>query len=226
MSSNTNFNLKGEERLPLKKLLINILLSVFLIVAFSVIFDVAISKSSIELPPNLIGAVSIFFALCISSYYLWKNFPIKINLLGGENKNIYYFPLYGILGGMILLLINSPFRNSDDTIILKKFLVDPKEGYAKVVPFLMIVVILIPIVEEIFYRGFIFRLCRNSVNRFWSYFISSIIFSVGHSLSVSIFISGLILCYIYEKTSLILPCIIAHILWNMVWFSAKYFMVS
>jgi membrane protease YdiL (CAAX protease family) len=86
------------------------------------------------------------------------------------------------------------------------------------------VVILVPIVEEIFYRGFIFRIIRIRVSKLWSFIISGILFSIGHSLSLSAFLSGLILCYLFEKTKIVGPCIIAHFLWNLVWFSAKYYM--
>ena len=177
------------------------------------------------LPPNLINAISILFAFIISNLYLNYKYPITIDLFGIEKKYLKKLLLYGITGGVILILLNSPFRRGLDTIIIERYLVNPKEGHAFVTIFLIIVVVLVPIIEEIYYRAFIFRIVGVGASKFWSFSIASILFSAGHGISLSAFLSSLILCFIFEKAEIVGPCIIAHILWNLVWFGSKYYMI-
>lgn len=224
MSDHINDLSSVKDQSFLKKIVLNITIAFVVVNVSDFLINGVITKSSIELPDNLIGVISLFFAMCISSYYLNTKHPLSLNKLGLNKENQKKLLVYGLTGGAILLAINSPFRNGLDAIILEKYLVDPKEGYLTVLFFLIIVIALIPIVEEIFFRGFIFRIARISFNKFWGFIISSSLFAVGHGLSLSAFISSLILCYLFEKTKIVSTCIIAHILWNLGWFGVKYYM--
>ncbi|WP_430487348.1 CPBP family intramembrane glutamic endopeptidase [Priestia flexa] len=74
-----------------------------------------------------------------------------------------------------------------------------------------------PVYEEIFYRGFLYRWFRR-----WGIFnatlISSLLFTLAHlptynTLLVN-FISGIILCWAYEKTGSVVPGMIIHGVFN------------
>ena len=210
----------------LKKIALDIFVSVIIATVISFIINIILSKSTIGLPPNLIGVVSILFAFCISSYYLHLKYPLQLKYFGVEKENIKKLLIGGTMGGAVLLLINSPFRDDINKEIIEKYLVDPNQGYLAVAFFLLMVVVFVPLIEEIFYRGFIFRIIRDGNSKFWAFIVSSALFSIGHSLSLTAFLSSLILCYLFQKTNIIGSCIIAHALWNLVWFSVKYQMTT
>ena len=80
-------------------------------------------------------------------------------------------------------------------------------------------VIAAPLAEEIFFRGFLFQGLGKRLKFAWAAIISAAIFAIGHfSLSglVPIFILGLMLAWLFNKTKSIWPCIIVHAAYNSI----------
>ncbi|WP_142829728.1 CPBP family intramembrane glutamic endopeptidase [Planococcus soli] len=79
-------------------------------------------------------------------------------------------------------------------------------------------VIISPIYEEIFYRGFLYRFFSSRYGVLSGMLISSLIFTVVHiptfnTLPVN-FVSGLIFSWVYQKTGSIIPSILIHGIFN------------
>jgi len=73
--------------------------------------------------------------------------------------------------------------------------------------------IIAPIVEEVYFRGFLFSAFKSKFNWKYAALISSIIFSFSHILPTSllpIFVLGLAFAVIYQKTNSIYPSVIIH----------------
>ena len=78
--------------------------------------------------------------------------------------------------------------------------------------------IFVPFVEELFFRGFLFKGLKNYISPLASAIITSIIFASAHlSLTIAgpIFIIGLVLCWLYQKNDNIWPGIVLHALKNI-----------
>ena len=87
--------------------------------------------------------------------------------------------------------------------------------------FIMIVIIA-PIIEEIIFRGLIYRVFKGLLGPFFGAFISSILFSFVHLNLLSfpyLFIFGIILCLYYEKEKTIFTPILMHSILNGIMFS-------
>lgn len=81
------------------------------------------------------------------------------------------------------------------------------------------VVILGPLAEELFFRGFIYKLFRTRFGFFGAALVVSVFFSLLHRVPDNIlplFALGMILCYIYEKSQDIYPCFLFHSLFNAI----------
>ncbi|MCQ9205288.1 MAG: CPBP family intramembrane metalloprotease [Omnitrophica bacterium] len=81
------------------------------------------------------------------------------------------------------------------------------------------VVLLGPIAEELFFRGFIYKLTKNKYSFLVSAGLTSIFFSLIHRVPYNIlplFVLSLALCYVYEKTQNILAPFILHFVHNFV----------
>ena len=79
--------------------------------------------------------------------------------------------------------------------------------------------ILIPIIEEMVFRGGIYRLMRRRVPFLWSALISAMLFGIYHGNLVQFIyagICGFMLAYLYEKYRYIAVPIVAHMLMNIV----------
>lgn len=74
-----------------------------------------------------------------------------------------------------------------------------------------------PIIEELFFRGFMYNALKKSIPVFWAMFISAAAFAALHAHAVGflpILVIGMLLAYLYEKTGTIVASVTVHILHN------------
>lgn len=75
-----------------------------------------------------------------------------------------------------------------------------------------------PVVEELFFRGFMYTALRKYTGVFWSTVATAALFSTLHAHVVGtlpIFILGILLAYLYEKTGTIISSITVHVIHNL-----------
>lgn len=80
------------------------------------------------------------------------------------------------------------------------------------------IVILAPVVEEFFYRGFIINRFSVKFGVRWAVFLSSTFFAIGHGDIISAFIKGYAFSIIYLKTKSLKIPIIFHFINNLIAF--------
>lgn len=84
-------------------------------------------------------------------------------------------------------------------------------------PLTLFVAVVGPVIEEIFFRGFTYRAFRARMGFFGAAAASSFLFAALHMnavVFVPIFILGLFLCYLAEKTGSLVPSMTVHALHN------------
>lgn len=78
----------------------------------------------------------------------------------------------------------------------------------------------VPVAEEVIYRGFLFGCLMDRLGNKWAAVISSAIFATAHWYTLGgwflIFIDGLIFCYLYRKTGSLWTSVIAHGVLNLI----------
>jgi uncharacterized protein len=85
--------------------------------------------------------------------------------------------------------------------------------------FAIIAAVVAPLAEETFFRGFLFQGLMKRLKFEWAVIISAAIFSLAHlspSGLVPIFILGLMLAWLFNKTRSVWPCIIVHAAYNSI----------
>ena len=78
-------------------------------------------------------------------------------------------------------------------------------------------VIVAPLAEEVFFRGFLFTGISKRWGYSWGVIVSGALFAVAHVGSgglAPIFILGMLLAWLYIKTDSLWPCILAHFAYN------------
>lgn len=91
--------------------------------------------------------------------------------------------------------------------------------------FMLVGVVFAPIIEEIFFRGFLFQGFRSQYGWMRAGLLSSAIFAVGHLDPVALiptFILGCLLAYMYHRSNSVWPGIILHFLVNAMGMCAAY----
>ena len=87
-------------------------------------------------------------------------------------------------------------------------------------------VVIAPLVEETFFRGFLFQGFRHKYGWIAGMLISSAIFAIAHLDLVALiptFILGCVLAYLYHRSNSIWPGIILHFLVNSFGLCGAYF---
>jgi membrane protease YdiL (CAAX protease family) len=84
---------------------------------------------------------------------------------------------------------------------------------------LVVVAVVAPFSEEIFFRGFLYSAFKKSWGVNAALFLSSILFAVVHLELYSfipLVIIGWILAYLFEKTKSLMPAIFLHGVYNLI----------
>ena len=91
--------------------------------------------------------------------------------------------------------------------------------------FVIVGTIFAPVVEEIFFRGFLFQGFRQKYGWIKGGLLSAAVFAIGHLDPVALiptFILGLLLAYMYHRSNSVWPGIILHFLVNAFGFCSLY----
>jgi len=91
-----------------------------------------------------------------------------------------------------------------------KVILSGKVSLALLIP---IVIFVAPVVEEIFFRGFIYPAFRKKMGVVWGILLSALVFAIFHFEPYQIpplLIIGAILAFIYERTRSLVPTILLH----------------
>jgi membrane protease YdiL (CAAX protease family) len=86
------------------------------------------------------------------------------------------------------------------------------------VPLVLDIVVIGPLVEEIFFRGLLYGLLRKKLGVWKAVFISSALFGVAHGfgpIGLVTALAGVGLALVYENTGSLAPAVIAHMFGNL-----------
>ncbi|PRX33570.1 hypothetical protein BX659_10397 [Orenia metallireducens] len=158
-----------------------------------------------------------------------KDVGFNLNDLGNVLK-------YGIIGGILICLLITLLNNFIYLIIdnlwgieapAQEVIKNLLESESSLLFFLngLLIVIVAPITEEIFFRGFIYPYCKSKLGKWKGILLSALFFALAHAsiwLFFPTFLGGIILANIYEKTKSIYSCMLAHGVWNMIIVSLLY----
>jgi membrane protease YdiL (CAAX protease family) len=141
------------------------------------------------------------------------------------------FDLTTIVIGCGLMLFSFAFNFLYNLSLMLKGIqsgIDPNALFGSgASPFLIFVagIVIAPLVEEIFFRGFVFTGLREKYGWVAAALISAALFAVVHLQPLTmlpIFLMGLIFAYLYQRTESIWPAMIMHFATNTLGLAAAY----
>jgi len=160
-------------------------------------------------------------------FYVLKERRQKVDSLGLTPKRFFVNIRYGILayvGLMPILAVvmfgttnlfryfNIPVEPQPVLIILKEETHIPSLVYM-----CFFTSLLGPVLEEIFFRGFLYGVLKKRAGVFWGIFLSAAFFAYIHANLASFFpilCLGILLAYLYERTGSLIPSITVHAIHN------------
>lgn len=133
--------------------------------------------------------------------------------------------------GFALMILSMGF-NLVYNLMLSQFSLQAQMDYVALFqelssPWLLLVggIVVAPVVEELFFRGFVFAGLRERYGARKAGLISAGLFAVVHLqplTAVPIFLLGVVFAYLYHRSGSIWPAVIMHVLTNAVGLGAAY----
>ena len=163
----------------------------------------------------------LFVVLLVPTIYLLRKYPLTRSDLGLTDDRVAKVISGGIICGVIISFRNIAHITSPVPDPNPKYYVEIANGRFSVYHFVFFSAIIIPIIEELFFRGCIYRILKHRFNAFAAVTITGVIFALGH-LDITYFIYSFILVAVYEFTKGLGASILAHILWNSIYLFRLY----
>ena len=155
---------------------------------------------------------------------IFISFKLRINLVPNNLGCINYKYINSLIQKIIILWPILVFVSIVSKMIFSEFTeqnivkdVRKLNNFYEFLTVFIMVVIVAPVIEEILFRGLIYRVFKGLVGPFIAAFISSILFSFVHINLLSfpyLFIFGIVLCTYYEKENTIVTPILIHSIFN------------
>lgn len=190
---------------------------------FSLIIDQILIS---DIPDQIFSVAGSIISTLFAAFYLSKKYPFKYSV--GQIKNsIGLIIKWSVSVGILVSIVQFPYS----TIIGKKTIsshqfISIDSGVEYVALLLIMSILILPLVEEIFFRAYIYNMLKSRYSVKAAYVTTALIFAIMHPSnllqSLLFFLSSLGLIYAYEKTGMIETSILAHMLWNASWFVSIY----
>ncbi len=189
------------------------LVVMFLMVRFS---PLASYKENI--PSKIKEYYMLFVLLSVGIVYLIRKYPIDKYIYGFQSVSIKGTLLWGIFGGIFLTILNFPFGSVIKGIGLTRSveIINLESGAFFYIQYFVFAIVIIPIFEEIFYRGLVYRILKYRLDISWSALITSAIFGVVH-LNIMSALFSIVLIYLFERSKYLGAPIVAHSIMNLAW---------
>lgn len=174
-------------------------------------------------------AKSYDFGTIKRSFANWK--PILVGLLGIKIWQLAYQLVYDFVLRRLDVVgsIEYDLFRASGEILNQTATKYGSVSYAIVL--MALTVLVIPVAEEFYYRGYVFGVLRHSKSFLFSAVVSSLLLALRHFAHllflspfpivpaslwvVSVFPTGILAAYIYEKTNSLYPVILVHVLLNV-----------
>ncbi len=159
-----------------------------------------------------------FIAVIAPILYLQSRYPLRLIDFGLRQMPNTIF--LGIIAGLIASIGNIRYyfwvAGPGELKINNSEYATRDLGSFTVTVFVIFTILITPIVEEILFRGNIYRIIRNRYNVVWATIVTTIIWTLLHGRLDAIY-TGFILIATYEFSKSLGPCIIAHMINNAIY---------
>jgi membrane protease YdiL (CAAX protease family) len=162
--------------------------------------------------------IVILISLKFEMKFVTKNFEFrKIEHIKSLVQNIIIVWPILVLISLVSKAIFFEFSEQDIVKGLRRL-----NNSTELISVFIMIVIIAPIIEEILFRGLIYRVFKGILGPFFAAVLSSVLFSFVHLNLLSfpyLFIFGIILCVYYEKENTIIIPILIHSIFNLIMFT-------
>src|ERR1044071_2006957 len=194
------------------------------------IFIITLQSSKAKLAQSaLIVLLELAYLLPVILIFAWRGIHWKSLGFGKFNWSTLSIGCGLLVGGYILIILHNVLLfflgvDTQGEEIVKMF-----AGLDSPFWFFLVGAVFAPLVEEIFFRGFLFQGFRAKYGWITGMLLSSAIFAIAHLDLASLiptFVLGNLLAYLYHRTNSIWPGVILHMTVNTFGLLSIYFLTQ
>jgi membrane protease YdiL (CAAX protease family) len=122
--------------------------------------------------------------------------------------SIVVIPLSGLITTLLLTLLHLPLENPQLPALIPEGL-----DLGGALAMFLLVGLVVPVAEEIFFRGVIYNFLRARLGVWVAILFSSLIFAIAHgdlAVGTSAFVIGIAIAWVYEKSGSLWTAILIH----------------
>jgi len=121
----------------------------------------------------------------------------------------------------ISALLAGIFGTPDEQALVQD--VKAEDSLVVLAAYAVTICLIAPVVEELFFRGFMFGVLAKRLGPWWGMGITGVVFAIGHAPApaislIALGVFGVGLCLLYWRTQSIVPCMALHALNNAITF--------
>ena len=205
-------------------------LGIVLLIVISILLLLFVARNQDQ---NTSLAQSVFVVLLEMIYVLpvvlilaWRRIPWSALGFGGFRASTMGLGCGLLIGAYLLIIIHNVILNYFGVDTQGEEIIDLFQKLDAPAWFLFVGIVVAPLVEEIFFRGFLFQGFRAHYGWVAGMLMSSAVFAAAHLDPVALiptFILGNVLAYLYHRSNSIWPGVILHLLVNAMGLLGAYF---
>ena len=173
---------------------------------------------------SILDVLAIVFML----YFTVSQYGERMTALGISLKNFLKNVFYGVVGYIaaipvlaVILIATAIFTNlikyvPEKQVVVELFLNEKNASF--LVYTSLFAAIAGPIIEEMFFRGFMYNAFKKYMNKIYAMIITAALFAALHAHPVGflpIMVLGILLAYLYEKTGTLVSSVTVHMMHNL-----------
>lgn len=174
----------------------------------------------ISLFTNVLICFYVFYIVCIEYRQSITALGLSIanlpgNIKQGIKRYVITLPLI-MFAGFVINLISSYYGQAPEMQDVVRWVLEEKSLFI-LASLIFFGIVVAPIIEEIMFRGFLQPALKNSFGGRYAIVVTASLFAAVHMdmfAFLQIFILGMLLGYLYEKTQTLIASIVVHILHN------------
>jgi len=173
--------------------------------------------------------VELVYLLPVALIFIWRHIHWKHLGFGKFTANVMGLGCGFLLAGYVVIHFHNTVLDVLGIETQKDRIIETLQQLESPIWFFLVGAVVAPIVEEIFFRGFLFQGFRQKYGWVSAIIISSAIFSAAHLDPVSFiptFVMGCVLAYVYHRSNSVWPGIIFHAAINSFSLAVVYIMLQ
>jgi len=192
-------------------------LALLVVILLAFFIGISLLRLNNTLSQWVVSSFELLLLAPIAIIFLWRKVAWRELGLRGFERRYLFLGLGLLVLAYIVIAANNLIMTALGVVTQADVVFDILGESDSAIPLVVAAVVIAPIVEELFFRGFLFKGLRDKYGWKNALMFSSIIFSLFHlqvATLIPTFLLGALFAYIYQRSESVYPGMILHFLVN------------